>query len=69
MKVYMFNVESGLYEGEAYEDDSLIKSVDGLTPIAPPKFEKGQVPVFNLNSQGWSVVPLFEMKKRLNNSY
>ncbi|NVN93058.1 MAG: hypothetical protein HXX11_21025 [Desulfuromonadales bacterium] len=65
MKAYMYNVESGLYEGETFEDDHLIKYVDGLTTTSPPRHDKGQVPVFDRNSQRWSVVPLTEMKERL----
>jgi hypothetical protein len=67
MKAYMYDVESGLYEGETYENDDLIKYVDGLTTIVPPKHEKGQIPVFIHNSQRWSVVPLSEMRERLSN--
>jgi hypothetical protein len=66
MKAYMFDAESGMYEGETFEDDSLIKYVDGLTAITPPEHDKGMVPVFNQNHQVWSIVPISEAKVRLN---
>ncbi|NVN92607.1 MAG: hypothetical protein HXX11_18695 [Desulfuromonadales bacterium] len=65
MKAYMYDVESGLFEGETFEDKHLIKYVDGLTTATPPTYNKGQVPVFNRNSQMWSVVPINEIKERL----
>ncbi len=65
MKAYMFDTESGLYEGEAFEDESLIKYVDGLTTITPPEHDKGMVPVFNQNHQVWSLIPISAAKIRL----
>ncbi|HXE96067.1 MAG TPA: hypothetical protein VN642_06660 [Dongiaceae bacterium] len=65
MKAYMFDAESGLFEGETYEDDSLIKYVDGLTAITPPEHDKGMVPVFNQNHQVWTIVPISEAKAHI----
>lgn len=69
MKAYMFNVESGLYEGETFENDDLIKIEEGLTTAVPPSYDKGQVPVFDLNIHRWSLVPVSVMKTRLNSSH
>jgi hypothetical protein len=66
MKAYLYDIENGLYEGEAFENDELITYVDGLTTTAPPEYEKGQVPVFNQDSRKWLVVPVTEMKERLS---
>lgn len=66
MKAYMYDVESGLYEGETFEDEDQIKFVDGLTTIAPPTFNHGQVAVFDINNQLWSLVSASEMKERLS---
>ena len=66
MKAYMFDTESGLYEGEAFEDESLIKYVDGLTTITPPEHDSGMVPIFNQNHQVWSIVPISEAKALLS---
>jgi hypothetical protein len=65
MKTYMYDVESGIYEGEAYEDADLITYVEGLTTFEPPPCEDSQVPVFDQNDQRWYVVSISEMKKRL----
>ena len=66
MKAYMYNVISGLYEGERFEDEGRIGKTDGLTNIAPPIPDKGYVPVFNCNSLSWSLVTINEMKERLS---
>ncbi len=68
MKVYMYDAESGLYEGETFEDEYNIKYVDGLTSIVPPSHDKGMVPVFNQGYQVWSIVPIAELKKRISSS-
>ena len=66
MKAYMYNVESGLYQGETFDDEGRIVRKNGLTAIAPPAPKKGYVPVFNQNNQSWSLVPLNEMTERLS---
>ena len=65
MKAYMYNVETGLYEGETFKSDDFIKHEDGLTTTAPPSYDKDQVPVFDLKIHRWSLVPLYVMKERL----
>jgi len=66
MKAYMYDTETGLYEGETFESEDFIKLEDGLTTSAPPSYDKGQIPVFDLNEQRWSLVPLTVMRERLN---
>ena len=66
MKAYMYNVESGLYEGETFDDEGRIAQANGLTTITPPTPKKGYVPVFNQNSQSWSLIPTDKMKERLS---
>lgn len=56
MKVYQFNPENGIYAGELFEDDEMLKYVEGVTTIAPPPYGPGQVPVFNPDRQAWDTM-------------
>ncbi len=58
MKLYQYNVETGVYAGELYEDGDNIQNEEGVTMIVPPPYEPGQVPVFDKLGQEWRVVPL-----------
>ena len=58
MKIYFFNTENGLYEGESFENADTMKSVDGITPVPPPDYEHGQVPVFDPRKDEWAVIPV-----------
>jgi hypothetical protein len=57
MKAYLFDIASGLFEGETYEEPAMIAESDGITAIAPPAYENGQVPVFDLATKSWAVIP------------
>lgn len=58
MKVYLFQTENGLYEGESFEDPAMLQYEDGLTTIPPPDYEHGQVPVFDHRKNEWVVIPV-----------
>ena len=58
MKAYLFNSENGLYEGETFESSDTLPYIDGITPIPPPCYENGQVPVFDPSERIWTVLPL-----------
>jgi len=58
MKVYLFDTESGLYEGESFESDDMLKYEEGLISVAPPLYEAEQVPVFDAEQVGWKVMPV-----------
>jgi len=62
MKAYMYSMESGLYEGETFEDNDRIAETNGLTTIEPPTPCKGYVAVFDRTSLAWSLVSINEMK-------
>ena len=51
MKAYMYNAETGLYEGETFEEPDMLEYEDGITTVPPPDYEHGQVPVFNRERQ------------------
>jgi len=65
MKAYLFNSENGLYEGEAFENADTLQYVEGITPVPPPDFEHGQVPVFDRQRNGWTVIPVTIAKQLL----
>ncbi len=66
MKAYLFNAENGLYEGEAFEDPEMLEYEEGITPVPPPEYEQGQVPVFDRQNDNWSVIPINIAKQLLN---
>lgn len=65
MKAYLFNSENGLYAGETFEEADMLTYEDGLTPIPPPDFTHGQVPVFDRQKNEWAVIPVAIAKQLL----
>lgn len=65
MKTYLFNTENGLYEGETFENTDTIRYVDGMTPVPPPGYEHGQVPVFDHRNNKWAIIPVSVAKQLL----
>ena len=68
MKAYLFNSENGLYEGETFEEAGMLRYEDGITPVPPPDYEHGQVPVFDPRKNSWTVIPLTTARQLLNSS-
>jgi hypothetical protein len=68
MKAYLYNTENGLYEGEAFEKADLLQHEEGITPLAPPDYEHGQVPVFDRQKNSWVVIPI-TIARQLFTSY
>jgi hypothetical protein len=64
MRVYLFNAESGLYEGEDYCESKEIREEDGITTLSPPNKESGKVPVFDRNVGNWKLVHRDSVGKR-----
>lgn len=58
MKVYLYNPETGLYEGETFEETAMLKNESGLTTAPPPDYDHGQVPVFDQQKSAWVVIPV-----------
>ena len=65
MKIYLFNVENGLYQGETFEEAGMLEYVEGVTVVAPPLYEAGQVPVFDDEQNGWKVMPVSLVRDQL----
>lgn len=66
MKAYLFNAESGLYEGETFEEPDMLQYEDGITPVPPPDYEHGQVPLFDRQKNSWTVIPVSTARQLLN---
>ncbi len=66
MKAYLFNVETGLYQGETFEEADMLHNEEGITSIPPPDYEHGQVPVFDRRKNGWAVIPVTIAKQLLH---
>jgi hypothetical protein len=65
MKAYLFHEETGLYEGETFVEACMLAYEDGITPIPPPDYEHGQVPVFDRRKNEWAVIPVTIAKQLL----
>ena len=66
MKAYLFNVENGLYAGETFEEADMLVKEDGITPLPPPDYGHGQVPVFDRHMKQWVVIPVTTVRQLLN---
>jgi hypothetical protein len=66
MKAYLFNTENGLYEGETFEEADMLQYEEGITPVSPPEYGHGQVPVFDRREKAWALIPVTIAKQLLN---
>lgn len=66
MKVYLYNVKTGVYEGETFEEAATLQHEDGLTIIPPPECGQGQLPVFDRQKEAWAVIPVSIARQLLN---
>ena len=66
MKTYLFNIENGLYEGETFEEADMLPYEKGVTPVSPPEFDHGQVPVFDRGTNNWAIIPVSIARQLLN---
>jgi hypothetical protein len=66
MKAYLFNADNGLYEGEAFEYPEMLQHEEGITPVPPPVYDHGQVPVFDRQNNSWAVIPTSIARQLLN---
>lgn len=64
MRVYLFDIDSGLYAGEDYCDAKEVKEEEGITVLSPPNRQPGDVPVFDRNAGNWKLVPVQSPEKR-----
>jgi hypothetical protein len=64
MRIYYFDTGTGIYQGEGYEEENHVGCIEGSTTIAPPSYEKGQVPVYDPSTRCWNIKPRDTMKMR-----
>ncbi|QXE89960.1 hypothetical protein KP001_16265 [Geomonas subterranea] len=57
MKIYLFNMENGVYLGEDFADEAAFSAElpPGATSIAPPPFQRREVPVFLPDENRWEL--------------
>jgi hypothetical protein len=60
MKIHLFDPETGVYQGEDYSDDLSVSheckpDASHATTIAPPPYNKGEVPVFRMAENQWEI--------------
>ncbi len=66
MRIYLFDPGNGVYEGETFDENGIINNEEGITTIAPPEYEHGQVPIFNRCKEEWTVLPVTEIRQLLH---
>jgi len=60
MKIYLYDEETGIYQGEDFSDLPSMKGAiavfpAGSTVIAPPVHSRGEVPVFDATVRQWAM--------------
>lgn len=66
MKVYLYDEETGLYEGESFEDSDAYEESAGMTRLPPPPHAPGEVPVFDRGSDSWELIKVTIARQLLN---
>ena len=61
MKIYLFNLETGMYLGEDFADEAPMGRGTFVVPpdattIAPPLVKRGQMLAFNRAAQRWDIL-------------
>lgn len=63
MKIYFYNSETGVYQGESFGTEIDVHGRDGVTTVPPPAYGKGTIPVFDTQRKLWTVVALAKVKE------
>ena len=63
MKIYLYNRDTGLYEGEDFRDQASCHEEEGVTTIAPPDPGPGEVPVYDREMKVWKLVAISSLTK------
>jgi len=66
MRVYLYDTERGVYQGEDFCDDREVNDNDGVTTLAPPTVMPGHVAVFDAELRRWNQVPVAELRGASN---
>lgn len=66
MKIYLYDPDTGIYQGEDFADGTSFSEARGTFPgataIVPPCYGPGVVPVFKEGSQRWEICSLLTLK-------
>ncbi len=65
MKAYLYDPDTGLYEGESFAEADTLEHERGLTSVPPPDYGLGQVPVFDHHKKSWEVIPISVVRQLL----
>ena len=73
MKIYLFDPESGIYQGEDFADDLPMCPGRGAvqphaTTIEPPPYRRGEVPIFTVAENKWEIGHVSEARHRQQSS-
>ncbi|WP_183355439.1 hypothetical protein [Geomonas silvestris] len=68
MKIYLFDNETGCYQGEDFADQApgdVLSTMleEGITTIAPPPYGPGEIPVFHGPSAAWQISRITDLKR------
>jgi hypothetical protein len=66
MKVYRFNVDNGVYEGEDFCDDMEVLEAEGITTMPPPEHPPGHILIYEGTVGTWKLVPTADLRRRVN---
>ena len=55
VRIYYFCSETGYYQGESFLSERDLEKVEGVTTVAPPHYAKGEVPIFDVSTQSWTL--------------
>lgn len=61
MRIYLFDRDNGVFQGEDFCEDQEFEERDGMTTVAPPR-KAGHVAFFDQNLRSWRLVKVEEGK-------
>ena len=64
MKVYLFNVENGMYAGEDFCDAREALEDEGMTAMPPPEHRPGHIFIYDRTARTWELVPAAVLRNR-----
>jgi hypothetical protein len=64
VKIYLFDPETGVFQGEDFADDlPMCQGREAVPPhattVAPPPFRRGEVAIFRVAENHWEIRPSF----------
>ena len=65
VKVYYFDPDSGVYQGEGFQAQGPCDAEEGVTGVAPPPCAAGEIPVFDRDHYRWKTDTLHNLRTRV----